>query len=228
MKILLKFLAVSGFLGMALSTGGCGGGGSTAPSTVSTVTSPISGAAVNNDGTATTSSTTTSVTAPANAPAAVASMTVSLPANTIITAKDASGNTIKLTSAPSFVFQAPVDSSTATAGISGVPLPVTGGFTAVRSAALAVDVQIAGAASATFTNPIIITIPAPGMSAGSVVNAVYQNKNDGAGYSLISGGPFIVSANGTIAVSVSNLCWFVGDPVFMTSTGSTGSSGSVR
>jgi hypothetical protein len=82
-------------------------------------------------------------------------------------------------------------------------------------------VQIVGAASATFSNPITITIPAPGRAVGSLITSVYKNKNDGNGYILL-GGPFTVSAAGTIAVSVSDLCWFVGDPVFTTPTGSTG------
>ena len=229
MKRLWNMCGAAGFLGVVLLSGGCGGGGSSGPATVSAVSPPISGATVNtggaNAGTVTTSPTaTTTVTAPADAPAAVAAVAVTLPPSTIITAKDASGATIALTAAPSFRFVAPANATTATSGTSGIPLPTTGGYKAVKSTAVAIDCTIVGAATATFSNPITLTLPVPGKAPGSVINAVYQNKNDGKGYKLI-GGPYTVAANGTIAVTVTNLCWLVGDPEFETETGSSGTSG---
>lgn len=225
MKRLWNMCGAAGFLGVVLLSGGCGGGGSSGPATVSAVSPPISGATVNNAGTVTTSPTaTTTVTAPADAPATVAAVTVSLPPSTTITAKDASGNTIALTTAPSFRFMAPANATTTSSGTSGIPLPVTGGFTAVKSTAMAIDCSIVGAATSTFSNPITLNLPVPGKASGSVINSVYQNKNDGQGYKLI-GGPYTVAANGTIAVTVTNLCWLVGDPEFETESGSSGTSG---
>ncbi|HEX9079404.1 MAG TPA: hypothetical protein VF795_07435 [Desulfuromonadaceae bacterium] len=228
MKRLWNMCGAVGFLGAVLLAGGCGGG-SSSPSTVGAVTTPISGATVNtsgpNAGTVTTSSTAdTIVTAPADAHPAVAAVTVTLPPSTTITAKDASGNTIALTAAPSFKFVAPANATTATSGTSGIPLPTTGGYKAVKSTVVAIDCSIVGTATSSFSNPITLNLPVPGKAPGSVVNAVYQNKNDGTGYKLI-GGPYTVAANGTIAVTVTNLCWLVGDPEFETETGSSGTSG---
>ena len=229
MKRLVTILGTACFLGTLLLAGGCGGGGGASsppptPAPVST-SAAVSGATLNTNGTATTSTTTTTVvSAPASAPAAVASVAVSLPPSTTITAQDVSGNVVPLTSAPTFTFSAPGNATTASSGTSSVPLPLTGGFTAVRSTAVAVNVEITGFKKATFSNPITITLPVPGKAAGTVISQIYQNKDDGNGYSLL-GGPFTVSANGTIDITVSNLCWFIGDPEFETETGSTGSSG---
>jgi hypothetical protein len=230
MKRLCKVCGSVVFLGLILLTGGCGGGsggGSSTPQVVSVTSDAISGVTVNSSGTITTSSSTaTTVSAPAGATATVAKVAVSLPPATNITAKDATGNVIKLTQAATFTFKAPINATTSTSGTSGIPLPVTGGYTIVKSTSVAIDVQITGAASASFSNPITITLPVPGKAPGSVVTAVYQNKNDGAGYSKLPGGPYTVSANGTIDITVSGLCWFVGDPEFELASGSTGSSGS--
>jgi hypothetical protein len=154
----------------------------------------------------------------------VANVAVTLPPSTVITAQNADGTTKILTSSPTFTFKAPGNATSTSAGTSGVPLPATGGFTSVKSTALAINVEITGSERASFSNPITITLPVPGKATGAVITTVYMYKEGGNGYEVV-GGPYTVAANGTIAVTISNLCWFVGDPEFETETGSTGSSG---
>jgi hypothetical protein len=59
---------------------------------------------------------------------------------------------------------------------------------------------------------------------------VHQIKSNGTDIILpgpggVAGAPYPVT-DGTISVDVFDLCWFVGDPVYKTVTGSTGSTGS--
>ncbi|MEI6827669.1 MAG: hypothetical protein WCK54_18915 [Desulfuromonadales bacterium] len=221
MRNRIKWSLVTGMLVAVGLMNGCGGGHDsyTPPPPVKATTAAITTAIPNLNGSATTTVQAT-VVAPPSAPAAVAKVEVVVPPTTTISAKDATGKVVTLT-APAFVFQAPANATPTSAGTSSVPVPV--GFTSVDSALVAIDVQIAGASSSTFTNPITISLPVPGKPDGYVVNNVYKNKNDGNGNILV-GGPYTVSG-GVIKVDVLDLCWFVGDPVYKTSTGSTGSSG---
>jgi len=166
--------------------------------------------------------------APLGAPPAVAKVEVTIPAATTITAKDAAGKTVTLT-APTFTFQAPGDASSKTAGIAYVPAPPGPTGFILDETSVAIDVQITGATSSTFDKPITIVLPAPGKAAGSTIGTLYQVKSDGT-TTVIPPGNFTVSANGTITVEVSNLCWFIGDPKYKKPstgeiTGATGGSG---
>jgi hypothetical protein len=224
MKNRIKWSLVTCMLVAVGLLNGCGGGNDNyipyTPAPVKATTAPISGTTANADGTATTTTPAT-VVAPTNAPAAVAAVTVTLPADTTITAKDAAGKTVTLT-APAFTIQAPANATTTSAGTSSVPVPT--GYVSLQSTSVAIDVQIAGAASSTFSKPITIVLPVPGKAPGTVINKIYKNKDDGKGNILV-GGPYTVSAAGTISVEVSDLCWFVGDPIYVTATGTTGSGG---
>ena len=221
MKTRIKWSLVTCLLVAVGLVSGCGGGHDNyTPATVQAKSTPITvtlGAA----GTATTTVAAT-VAPPADAPEAVAKVAVTVLGATTITTKDAAGNPVTLTTAPTFTFEAPANATPTSAGTYSVPGPA--GFARLQSAAVAIDVQITGAASSTFTNPITIVLPVPGKAPGTVVKKVYMNKNDGS--TILVGGPFTVSA-GTISVSVTDLLgWFVGDPIYETVTGSTGSTGS--
>ncbi|MFZ4857108.1 MAG: hypothetical protein ACOYL3_12000 [Desulfuromonadaceae bacterium] len=219
MKNRIKWSLVTCMLVAVGLMNGCGGGNDTY-NTVKTTTAPVAVTPNVADGSATTTSVAT-VKAPADAPAAVANVEVVVPAATIITAKDTTGKTVPLT-APTFTFQAPDNATATSAGTTSVPVPT--GFNSLDSTSVAIDVQITGAASSEFSKPITIKLPAPGKANGSVVNKVYKNKNDGKGNILV-GGPYTV-VNGEISFEVSDLCWFIGDPVYKTITGTTGSGGS--
>lgn len=201
----LKILRLAALLGALTMTGGCGGG-EDAPVVTNPSTANSFAATVNPDGTATTdASLSTVVAAPPGTPGYLATVRVTLPPNTVITAKNADGTPKALTAPLSFTFTAPADSSATGSGTNGVPVPT--GFTTLASTSGAVDVQLTGAASATFNPPITITMPVPGKAVGEMVK-VFTAK--GTEYTLI--GIFSVRPIGFVNFDVSSLSWKVGNP----------------
>ncbi len=206
----LKILGLASLFGALLMAGGCGGGSDTPVVSNPSATAVIA-ASVNPDGTATTGASATDVNTPTGTPGYLSTVSVRLSPNTVITAKNADGSIKPLTAAPSFTFTAPADASAAASGTSGVPVPT--GFTTLASTSGAVDVQITGAASATFDPAITITMPVPGKAVGSVIK-VYSVA--GTTYTLIDnpsnplGWP--VTTAGFVSFPVSTLSWKVGDP----------------
>lgn len=219
MSKLLKMFGMAAMLGVLMMVGGCGGDDNETPVVTNpSVTSPFA-ATINPDGTATTGANTTIVAAPPGTTGYLAGVSVTLPPNTVITAKNADG-TPKVLNAPiSFTFTAPADSSATVSGTNGIPVPT--GFVAVNSAAGAIDVQITGAASATFDHPITITIPVPGQIVGTSL-PVYSVT--GTTYTLIGNFPVTASSTGSSVISfpVSSLSWKVVNPFFRNATGGTG------
>lgn len=202
MSKLLKVLTLAALFGTLVMA--CGGGDDAPVAANPSVTAPIA-ASVNPDGTATTGTGTTDVFTPPGTPGYLATVSVRLSPNTIITAKNADGTTKALTAAPSFTFSSPADSSATVSGTHGVPVPA--GFTTLTSTAGAVDVQITGAASASFNPAMTITMPVPGKAVGSVV-AVYTVT--GTTYSFLNN--FTVTTAGFVSFPVSSLSWKVADP----------------
>lgn len=203
----LRTVGLALMCGSLLIAGSCGGGGGDAPPVVTnpSVTAPIA-ATVNPDGTATTAGDIfTVVAAPSGTPGYLATVRVTLSPNTVITAKNADGTTKALTAPPSFTFTAPADASAAAAGTSGVPAPT--GFTTLTSASGAVDVQLTGAASATFNPAITVTMPVPGKAVAEMVK-VYTVK--GTTYTFL--GLVSVRPTGFVSFDVTTLSWMVGDP----------------
>lgn len=219
MNKFFRTVFVAALLGALIVAGGCGGGGDDAPpaQTISQTTPPIA-ATINPNGTATTGASVTNVTTAPGTTGYLATVSATLPPSTTITAKNADGTTKALTAPPSFTFTVPVDSTATKSGTAGVPVP--SGFLAVGSTSGAVDVQLAGAASATFNPAVTITIPVPGKAVGSVI-AVYTVS--GATYTLL--GNFAVTTAGFVSFPVTSLSWKVCDPQFTTPTGTTGSGG---
>ncbi len=204
---LLKTAGVAALLGALLIAGGCGGGGGgdaapvvTNPSATTSFT-----ATANPNGTATTGANITTVAAPPGTPGYLGAVTVALAPNTVITAKNADGSTKALTATPAITFTVPADSTATVSGTNGVPVPT--GFSTLTSTSGAIDVQIAGAASATFSSPITITMPVPGKAVGSVV-VVYSVT--GTTYTFL--GSFTVTTPGFVSFPVTSLSWKVGDP----------------
>jgi hypothetical protein len=201
---LLKMFSLAALLGALMMVGGCGDGNDDPVVTNPSVTTSFA-ATANPDGSATTGANSTTVAAPPGTPGYLGAVTATLPPNTVITAKNADGTAKVLTATPSITFAAPADSSTTGSGTNGVPAPT--GFTTLASTAGAVDVQLTGAASATFNPAITITMPVPGKVVGSVIK-VYTVT--GTTYSLL--GSFTVTTAGFVSFPVSSLSWKVGDP----------------
>lgn len=183
---------------------GCGGGDDAPVVTNPSATASFA-ATVNSDGTATTGATSTVVATPPGTPGYLENVRVTLPSNTVITAKNADGTPKALTAPLSFTFTAPADSSATGSGTNGVPPPT--GFTTLASTSGAVDVQLTGAASATFSNPITITLPVPGKAVGELIK-VYTVT--GTTYTLL--GIISVRPTGFVNFDVSSLSWKVGNP----------------
>lgn len=163
MKTHLRMFGGGLLLAGLLMVGGCGSG-SDSPAVVPppvTTTSAVDTTKITAGTVANTVVTTAplTVTAPANAPAAVAKVEVAIPTATVITAKDASGTVVPIT-APKIVFSAPGD-ATATTG--GTPTSSSG----IKSAASIINIAIEGVASATFSNPVKVTVPFSGAVVGS-------------------------------------------------------------
>ncbi len=221
MKNRIKWSLVTCMLVAVGLVSGCGGGHDNdtpaPPVQAKSATIPVTANPVDN--TAVTTGLTV-VTPSGTIPQAVAAVKVTLTAATTITAKNAAGVNIPVTT---FTFQAPANASASSAGTSSVP--VATGFSSLESASVAIDVQITGAASSTFSKPISIVLPTPGNSPGDTIATLYQVKSDGLS-KKVEPGNFTVSPERTITVQVNDLCWFIGDPVYKTATGSTGGSGS--
>ncbi len=213
----LKMFGVVALFGALMMAGGCGGGDDAPVVTNPSATTSFA-ATPNPDGTATTGATATTVATPPGTSGYLATVKAELPPNTVITARNADGSLRPVTATPAFTFTAPADSTPTFSGTSGVPVPT--GFLAVESTEGAVDVQLAGAASATFNPPITITVPVPGKAVGAVVS-VYTVA--GTTYTLL--GNFTVTPAGFVSFPVSSLSWKVVNPIFTTPTGSTGSPG---
>ena len=203
MKETVKMFGLAALLGALLTAGGCGDDGSPGAPNPS-ANAPIV-ATINPDGTARTGASSSTAAAPPGTPGYLAGVSATLPPNTVITAKNADG-TVKALSAPlSFTFTAPVDSSATFSGIGGVPAPT--GLTTLTSTSGAVDVQLTGAASATFNPAITITMPVPGKAVGTVID-VYTVT--GETYTFL--GSFTVTSAGFVSFPVSSLSWKIGDP----------------
>jgi hypothetical protein len=205
MSKLLKMLSLTALLGAVMMAGGCGGGDDETPVVTNPSATNSFAATVNPDGTATTGAIYTVVAAPTGTPGYLETVRVTLPPNTVITAKNADGTQKALTTPLSFTFTAPADSSVTGSGTNGVPAPT--GFTTLASTSGAVDVQITGAASATFSNPITITMPVPGKAVGEMIK-VYTVT--GTTYTLLD--IISVRPTGFVNFDVSSLSWKVGNP----------------
>lgn len=201
---LLKMTNLAVLSGALLLTAGCGGGGDVPPLMNPSATASFE-ATVNADGSATTGAISTVVTAPAGTPGYLETVRVILYPNTVITAKNGDGTPKALTAPLSFTFTAPGDSSATFSGINGVPVPA--GSTTLASTSGAVDIQLTGAASATFNPPITITMPVPGKAVASMVKIFTV---EGTTYTLL--GIFSVRPTGFVNFDVSTLSWKVADP----------------
>lgn len=220
MKSMLRIFSCIALLGATLMVGGCGDDTPAAPTVTNGTQITADKATLNANGTVTT---TAAVTATNNGGGAI-----TIPAGTVITAKDAAGATIPFAALPV------INVSTPVSGVSGMPQPKTSGFV-VGTVAAAIDVTIPGASSVTFSAPVTLTIPIPISNVPYVVTTVVQkNKNDGNGWiNLGPVGPgalvFVPGLAIPVAVTVttSDLCWFAMDLTFnsTTTTGSTGGSG---
>ena len=197
--------SLTALFGTLMMAGGCGGGDDETPVVTNPSATTSFAATANPDGTATTGAISTVVAAPPGTPGYLETVRVTLPPNTVITAKNADGTPKALTVPLSFTFTAPADSSATGSGTNGVPAPT--GFTTLASTSGAVDVQLTGAASATFSNPITITMPVPGKAVGEMVK-VYTVT--GTTYTLL--GIISVRPTGFVNFDVSSLSWKVGNP----------------
>ena len=190
-----------------MMAGGCGGGGDGAPVMPSATTSFA--ATVNPDGSATTGANATTVATAPGTPGYLAGVSVTLPPNTTITAKNADGSTKVLTATPSFTFTAPADSTATFSGTIGVPKSSQMGDVEVAFTSGAVDVQLTGAAAVSFDPAITITMPISGKAVGAVIS-VYTVMDTT--YKPIRTGP--VTTAGFFSFPVSSLSWKVCNPLF--------------
>jgi hypothetical protein len=226
MKSMLRIFGYTALMGAMVMFAGCGDD-SEAPPTVTNGTQITADKAKLNDGTGGTVAGTVTTTAAVTATNSGGGK-ITIPAGTVITAKDAAGATIPFTALPV------INVSTPVSGVTGMPQPKTSGFV-VGTAAAAIDVTIPGASSVTFSSPVTLTIPIPINNVPFVKTTVVQkNKNDGNGWiNLGPVGPgalvFVPGLAIPVAVTVttSDLCWFAMDLTFnsTTTTGSTGGSG---
>jgi len=205
MKSKVSIFGSAAVLGAMLTAAGCGSD-KAAPVATSSTQVATSQATLNNDGTLTTSTAITAQTAGSTT-------AITIPAATTITAKDAAGNPVSFASLPVIYV------STPTSGVSGMPQPSTTGFT-IDSTAGAVDVYFGGYASATFSQPVTITIPVDPAKVSSGI--VLMNKKDGNGYVNI--GTATITGN-VATITTTSLCWFSVDDDFRSSTGTTGGTG---
>lgn len=217
MSKLLKMVGAAALFGALLMASGCGGGGGGDEAPVVTnpsATAPVA-ATVNPNGTATTGANTTTVATPPGTTGYLAEVSATLPPSTVITAKNADGTTKVMTAPPTMTFTVPADSSPTQSGTNGVPAPP--GYTLYNTSG-AVNVQVTGAASATFNPPITVTMPVPGRAAGAVVT-VHAVKEGSTAYVLL--GNFTVTTPGFVSFPVSDLCWHVGRAPTVESTSPT-------
>jgi hypothetical protein len=201
-----KFVTILGsvaMLGALLMVGGCGDDSSPATQSNKTQLSSAN-ATVNTNGTV-----TTTAAVPATTANGATAMTI--PAGTVITAKDANGAQVNFTSLPA------INVTTPKSGVSGMPDPITKGFT-IDSTAGAVDITIGGQNAITFSQEVTINITVdPAKVTNKTVN---MNKNDGKGWINVG----TATINGNVATGKTDtLCWFGIDNVYRNTTGSTGS-----
>jgi hypothetical protein len=203
----LKMCGLVPLVGALMMAIGCGGGGDGGP-IMPSATASFS-ATVNPDGSSTTGPNTTVVATPPGTPGYLAGVSVTLPPNTTITARNADGSTMVLTATPSFTFIAPADSTATFSGTIGVPKSSEMGDVEVAFTSGAVDIQLTGAATATFDPAVTIKMPAPGKAVGEFVS-VYNVR--GTTYSQIT--RRAVTTAGSISFPGSSFSWKVGDPLF--------------
>ncbi len=220
MSKLLRMVGVVTLFGALMMAGGCGGGGDEAPVVTNPSATSSVAATVNPNGTATTGANQTTVTTPPGTTGYLADVKVDLPPSTVITAKNADGTTKPLTAPPTLTFTVPADSTPSHSGTNGVPAQP--GFTVVTTSG-AVNVQLTGAASATFNQPITITMPVPGKAVGAVVT-VHAVKDGTTAYVLL--GNFTVTTAGFVSFPVSDLCWEIGHaPTVVSTSPANGATG---
>ncbi len=213
MSKLVKMVGVAALFGALMMAGGCGGGGGDeAPVVTNPSANATIAATVNPNGTATTGSSTTNVAPPPGTPGYLAAVSATFPPSTVITAKNSDGTTKAMTAPPTMTFTAPADSSPTQSGTHGVPPQP--GYTLVTTSG-AVNVQLTGAASATFNPPINVTMPVPGKAVGSVIT-VHAVKEGTTAYVLL--GNFTVTTAGFVSFPVSDLCWEIGHAPTVIST----------
>lgn len=196
-------LAVSAGL---LSACGGGGGGSSSDtvsqSTAVTVTSGGSGTVI-----------TTTATSAKTANNAVA---VTIPASTVITPTGGTlaAGTLNINVAT------PANGTT-----SGVPPYSSSGTTfTLTDSSGAVDISIAGVTGFSLNSGATVVIPAPGVAPGNPAAVpVKAIKADGSTTNYT--GTYDATAKTVAVTNVTNFCWFVANPTFRSSTGSTGSTG---
>ena len=223
MKKFMKLFGAVGLLGALMMAGGCGSDSTPVyffPSTTSAVSTPIA-VATNADGTAKTTAAQTA-TPKADAPNQFQKgYKLIIPENTKITATDASGKIVTIPANPEFIYTLPVDTTTSTSGVSGVPVPTGSKAVTATEAAVDVKINLAGASITTFDKPISVVIPVYPMPGQTAIQKVYIIKN-GTTYVSVPPPPGATNfpiTNGTITVQVSDFCWFVGDPLFQSATG---------
>ena len=209
MSKLLKMFGAAVLIGVLMMVGGCGGGDDAVVVTDPSTTSPIA-ATVNPNGTATTGATATTVATATGTTGYLATVSATLDPSTVITAKNAAGEIIKLTAAPSITFTAPADSTATSSGVHGIPVPA--GVT-LASTSGAIRLEVAGAASATFVPPITIKMPVPGKADGSVIK-VYQV--DGTTWKLLGN---YTATGGFVSVPMASFTSLVGDPATVSGSG---------
>ncbi len=210
-KLKIHYLTV--LFGILMVICGCGGGDGTSVGADPSCTVSFE-AAINPDGTATTGANTTSVVSALCNQGYMSGVSATLPPNTVITARNSDGSIKALTAPFSLKFTVPADSTATYSGTHGVPVPA--GFAALASTAGAVDVQLTGAASATFNPPITITMPVPGKAVGERV-AVFSVT--GRTYTLLDA--YTVTTAGFVSFPVSSLSWKVVNPNGDTGTSTT-------
>lgn len=208
MKRMLKMMTTVLALGGLMAIGGCGSDEANplppAPAQQTAVPATVAGQ-------------TATTTAPVNAVTAAGVPAVAIPINTAIVA---TGGTMP--PAPAIVVTTPTNG-----GVGYVPPVVSGGTTlTLGSSSGAVDISIPGVTTFTVGGAgATVTIPVTndsGLNAGAIVS-VTAVKANGTTYKIngtVSGDKKTVTVNG-----VTNFCWYLINPDWLTPTGSTGSTG---
>jgi len=205
---LVSILCSTVLLGVILMMSGCGGGDHPSPTPATqSATTDLSSAntTLNANGTVTTTAVATAKTASGN-------VALTIPANITITGKDSNGNIVKFTSLPSIVI------STPTSGVSGMPNPITKGYS-IASTAGALEITIGDMNTVTFSSPVTVSILVDLSKVTS--NTIYMNENDGKGW--LNMGKATISGN-VATFTTTSFCWYGIDNFY--SNGTTGSSGS--
>ena len=195
-------------LGALLMVGGCGGGGSS-PVATNTTQLTATNATLNASGTLTTTAAVTATTADG------ATAAITIPSGTIITGSS------NFTSLP-----VSINVSTPVSGTSGMPNPLPASNLVLATTAGAVDVNIGGLNSVTFSgHPVTINIPVSDSTKLTHPIVVDMNKNDGTGWHHLSTPGTLDPTEKFVTITVTNLCWFGADNLYQTPAGVTGSGG---